>query len=127
MILNEREKQAVSLIKERYPYINNTTDAFRAGLLYLAYGELPVAKPPPGNDEWITVNEAARILSNNSEDGHKIDVAYVANLAGRGYFATREEPGRGRGGIRKLYNASDVRNYRVKRHPDKKQQAEQLI
>lgn len=65
-------------------------------------------------EEWIGIQEARRILSENS--GHDIAEAYVRILAKNGKIRTRAIDGR-----TNEYHLEDVKNYRVRKNKPKKQ------
>ena len=126
MYLREKEEQAVSLIKERYPHIISTSEAVRAAVFYLAFDESPV-KDMSVEVEWITVDEAAKILTDNSEDHHTITANHVYKLARTGRIRTNRIPGKGRGGMQVRFNAVDCHNYHIKQskyYPSPSAQAE---
>ena len=69
---------------------------------------MPKGKKPI---EWISVKEAAAILTANS--GHEVTDAYVRRLGTSGRIETWEVDGRTR-----LYNKEHVETYRVKPRGD---------
>lgn len=59
--------------------------------------------------EWISIKEAAAIISRNSE--HEVTPAYLRNLASKGELDTKEIDAR-----TKFYNRAQVEALRVKQY-----------
>ncbi len=63
-------------------------------------------------EEWIEVQDAAKLLSHRS--GHTVSADYVRLLAHKGKIRWKPKDGR-----QNYYLRSDVEEYRVKRHQAK--------
>lgn len=65
------------------------------------------------NENWISVKEAAKILTATSEDEHPVSEAYVRRLGNTGKITVNQIDGR-----TKLYAESEIRAYKVRKRGD---------